>query len=121
MPTDTTESPADRADFVTTMKHIAAITNDDGKLTSLRKAVDDLLNWRSCIADSVQRCTVPERNDLKELEMALLRYEDAFDAQSLYRDRASTATVYLPGLWFASRTATSSRGRRPATTRLARR
>ncbi len=97
MPTDTRESPADRADFVTTMKHIAAITNDDGKLIALRKAVDDLLNWRSCIADSVQRCVVPERDDLKEFEMALLRYEDAFDAQSLYRDRASTAIGLLTG------------------------
>ncbi len=99
MPTDTTESPADRADFVTTMKHIAAITNDqdDGKLASLRHAIDDLIELRYRIADSVKRCEVPTRDDLKGFEMALLRYEDAFEEQSLYRDRASTAIGLLTG------------------------
>ncbi len=79
------------------MKHIAAITNDDGKLTSLRDAIDDLIGCRNRIASSVRNYAVPSPDDLKGFEMALLRYEDAFDAQSLYRDRASTAIGLLTG------------------------
>ncbi len=97
MATKTAESPADRADFVTTMKHIVAITNDDGKLTSLRNAIDDLIEYQNRIADSVRNYTAPTAEDLKGFEIALLRYEDAFDEQSLYRDCASTAIGLLTG------------------------
>jgi len=97
MPTDTAKRPSDTADFLTSMDHIAAITNDDGKVIALRNAIDDLLHWRRCIADSIQRCAVPARDEVKGFETALLRYEAAFEEQSLYRVRASTAIGLLSG------------------------
>lgn len=97
MPTDTAELPSASPDFLTSMKHIATIMNDDGNVIALRNAIDDFLNSRSRIADSIQRCAIPTRDDVKGFETALLRYEDSFAEQFLYRDRASTAIGLLSG------------------------
>lgn len=91
MVTDTAENPAEKADFVTTMRHIVAITKRDDMLTTLRTVVDELDECAERIHRSTMSYEIPSRADLERITDLQCAFEDAADDVKTYCNGASTA------------------------------
>jgi len=97
MVTDTAENPAEKADFVTTMGHIVAITKRDDVLTTLRTVVDELDECAERIHRSIMSYEIPSRADLERITDLQCAFEDAADDVKTYCNGASTAADLLTG------------------------
>ena len=77
MTAQTIASPAESADFVTTLKHISTITSGLGEIASVCSNLDHDANASACAIESTIREARPvERKDLEAAKAVIDQFDD---------------------------------------------